>query len=129
MDIYSFAQCAPTLAGMCSESVAQMFRSSYPILGAITTIACVYVVSTSPPLHAEIYSTVVHPVNGTLQIMQCNTVPVPHCERVVDQPARLHVDIYHMSMGIPFVIVCGVGAVFCILTRKEVGDSPTAPAP
>lgn len=96
-----------------------MFRSSYPVIGALSTVACLYAVSVSPPLHAELYSTTVHPVNGTLQIIKCDTVPLPHCDRVVDQPARLHVHVYHMSMDIPFIMACLVGTVFCALTKKE----------
>ena len=122
IDIYSPSDSLAPLwcvIAMCSEHVARTFTSSYPVIAALSTIACIYSVSTSPPLHAELYSSTVHPVNGTLQIVKCNTVPVVHCDRVVDQPERLHVHIYHMSMGIPFILACGVGTVFCILTRKE----------
>ena len=108
---------------MCSDGVANAFRKAYPFLGAFTTLLCLYILSMFPPLHVELYSTSVRPINGTIQIIQCVQVTLPgvanHCKRVVDQPARLQVDVYHSAMGIPFLAVCIIGAVFCSLTRKE----------
>jgi hypothetical protein len=118
---------------MCSEGVAGVFRKAYPFLGIFTTLICLYIVTIFPPLHVEMYSTSVRPINGTLQVILCDTSPlgmtitmpdgrvVTHCERVVDQPARLQVNVYHSSMGIPFIICCMIGTIFCHLTKKEKG--------
>ena len=82
---------------MCSDGVANAFQKVYPFVGLLTAAWCLYVVSMFPPLHAELYSTTVRPINGTLQVIQCDNkikiaLPdgsvVSHCERVVDQPAR-----------------------------------------
>jgi hypothetical protein len=112
--------------------MAQLFLRSYPFIGVATTIWCFYAVSTSPPLHVEIFSTTVRPINGTLQVIQCDpnihiTAPdgsiIPHCKRVVDQPKRLQVDVYHMSMSIPFLLTCSCGAAFCIMTNRDIISS------
>lgn len=114
---------------MCSENVARWFRHSYPVIAVLSTIVCLYSVSSAPPLHAEFFYTVTLPINGTIQIVKCDLVPnqvmeiikqpmVPMCKRVVDQPKRLSVTVYHMSMGMPFLVCCVVGAVFCTLTKK-----------
>ena len=58
-------------ANMCTEGMARAFRGSYPAIGACTLLVCIYVVSISPPLHAEIYSTTAMPINGTLQVPVC----------------------------------------------------------
>ena len=111
---------------MCSDGVAKGFRRVYPAVGTVTAAVCLYAVSMSPPLHIEVYSTTSKPVNGTIQVIQCHPViiskeggTISSCERVVDQPTRLHVDAYHLSMGIPFIACCVIGAVFCSLTKKE----------
>jgi hypothetical protein len=113
---------------MCSPGVAKAFRGVYPLVGGMTAFMCLYSVAMSPPLHIEVYSTTAVPVNGTLQIIECDPLlsfvlkdgsKLAHCERVVDQPKRLHVDVYHVSMGVPFVACCILGAIFCSLTRKE----------
>lgn len=44
---------------------------------------------------------------------------LPTCDRVVDQPRRLHVEVYHVSMGIPFLACTAIGAIFCSLTKRE----------
>lgn len=54
---------------MCTEGMARAFRGSYPAIGACTLLVCIYIVSISPPLHAEIYSTTAIPINGTLQVI------------------------------------------------------------
>lgn len=114
---------------MCSPGVAKAFRGVYPLVGGMTAFMCLYSVSISPPLHTEVYSTTAVPVNGTLQIIECDPLlsfvlkdgsRLAHCERVVDQPGRLRVDVYHVSMGVPFIACCILGAIFCSLTRKEV---------
>lgn len=116
---------------MCSEGVSDIFRKAYPFLGIVTTLICLYVITVYPPLHVELYSTSVRPVNGTLQIILCDDafsgIMIPdgrvmtHCERVVDQPGRLNVNVYHLSMGIPFIVGCMIGTIFCHLTKKERG--------
>lgn len=60
---------------MCSEGVARAFRQSYPVVAACSIVACLYVVSTAPPLHVEAYSTSALPINGTLQ---AGHSPNPH---------------------------------------------------
>lgn len=109
---------------MCSEGVAKVFRKTYPVVGVLSTLACLYVVSISPPLHAELFVTTVAPVNGTLQTIECTSVPIYHCARVVDKDHRMDVTVYHMSMGVPFLLCCVVGTVFCTLTKKEVSTVP-----
>ncbi len=92
---------------MCSEGVARVFQKAYPFLGISTTLVCLYIVTMYPPLHVEAYSTSVKPINGTLQIIECDpditiTLPngetVTHCERIVDQPDRY---VFHLHM-IPY---------------------------
>lgn len=113
---------------MCSEGTARWFRQSYPIIGMLSTLACLYVVSTAPALHAEFFSTTVTPINGTLQILHCVEDPsqliiinplLPPCTREVDKDNRLKIEIYHLSMGLPFLLCCFVGSIFCVLAKKE----------
>jgi hypothetical protein len=102
-----------------------------------------YCVVNSQPLNAEIYSSTPFPINGTLQTIVCEQqfwlpnrdptgvqqIPVIQpatprttevCNIVVDQPRRLKVDAYHVSMGIPFAVSCCIGALFCIITSKVI---------
>jgi hypothetical protein len=104
---------------MCSEGVAKIFRKTYPVIGVLSTIACLYAVSVSPPLYAELFTTTVNPVNGTIQIVECTSVPIYHCARVVDKQKSMDVTVYHVSMGVPFLLCCIVGTIFYVLTKKE----------
>jgi hypothetical protein len=54
-----------------------------------------------------------------LSIHLSNGEVIPRCERVVDQPRRLRVEVYHLSMAVPFVACTAVGAIFCSLTSRE----------
>ena len=104
---------------MCSEGVAQIFRKTYPVIGVLSTLACLYAVSVSRPLHVELFMTMANPVNGTIQIVECTSVPINHCASVVDKQHRMDVVVYHMSMGVPFLLCCIVGTIFFVLTKKE----------
>ena len=44
---------------------------------------------------------------------------IPSCERVVDQPGRLRVEVYHIAMGVPFILCTAIGSIFCSLTKRE----------
>lgn len=99
-----------------------------------STLACLYAICKAQPLHIEIFSVTARPLNGTLQVIQCSSAaavvvglhggaaapaPVASCRRVVDTTQRLSVNVFHVSMAVPFLMCCVVGAVFSVITSKQ----------
>jgi hypothetical protein len=113
---------------MCTPAVQLLFRRVYAGLSIALCALGIFLVATRPPLHTEVFMVTPKPVNGSLQVVMCQKnikvqladgTVTQHCEYQVDHIHRIHVDAYHVSMGLPILLVCGVGCVFALMTSKE----------
>lgn len=117
---------------MCTPSVQVLFRRLYVGLCMALCILGIFLVITRPPLHTELFVVVPLPINGSLQTIVCqDNVKVTladgtvtkHCEYTVnlaEKPRpRITVHVYHISIGIPCILVCILGVFFAYTTSKE----------
>lgn len=114
---------------MCSLAVQHLFHRLYVGLCIALCALGIFLATTRPPLHAELFVVTPRPVNGSLQVIVCQQdvkivladgTTAQHCEYQVDNAHRIQAKAYHVSMGLPCVLVCIAGCCFAFTTMKEV---------
>lgn len=113
---------------MCTICIQQAFHRLYVGLCIALCALGIFLVATRPPLHTELFMVQPKPVNGSLQVIMCRAdvkikladgTVAQHCEYTVDHANRLQVTAYHVSMGVPCILVCLLGCFFALTTSKE----------
>lgn len=128
--IYPYVGLASALACVYSVLNSQALNAELfstipkPINGTLETVVCKQMNNFGQKMQVQPTSGVSSPPpiiisSSSPTTVVSNNLVVPICAVVVDQPRRMSVMVYHISMGIPFLLTCCIGAMFCIMTSKE----------